>query len=180
MDAPEKASRPFDIDRDGFVMGEGAGVLVLEELEHALKRGAHIYAELVGYGSTCDASHITAPDPRGEGAARAMRKALSHAKWLPEDVDYNAHGTSTQLNDKMESVAIRAVFGDHTDKLYVNSTKSMIGHCLGAAGALETVAALQSIEEGIIHPTINLENLDPECRINVWEQCNRDSGFRFL
>lgn len=168
MDEPEKASRPFDIDRDGFVMGEGAGVLVLEELEHALKRGVHIYAELVGYGSTCDASHITAPDPRGEGAARAIRKALSHAKWLPEDVDYiNAHGTSTQLNDKMESIAIRAVFGDHTDKLYVNSTKSMIGHCLGAAGALETVAALQSIEEGIIHPTINLENLDPECRINI-------------
>ena len=168
MDAPEKASRPFDIDRDGFVMGEGAGVLVLEELEHALKRGAHIYAELVGYGSTCDASHITAPDPRGEGAARAMRKALSHAKWLPEDVDYiNAHGTLTQLNDKMELVAIRAVFGDHTDKLYVNSTKSMIGHCLGAAGALETVAALQSIEEGIIHPTINLDTLDPECAINV-------------
>lgn len=168
MEAPEKASRPFDIDRDGFVMGEGAGVLVLEELEHAMKRGAHIYAELVGYGSTCDASHITAPDPEGDGAARAMRKAMAHAKWLPEDVDYiNAHGTSTPLNDKMEAIAIRSVFGEHTDKVLVNSTKSMIGHCLGAAGALETVAAMQSIQEGIIHPTINLENLDPECPINV-------------
>ncbi len=168
MDAPEKASRPFDADRDGFVMGEGAGVLVLEELEHALKRGAHIYAELVGYGSTCDASHITAPDPEGEGAARAMRKAMAHAKWLPEDVDYiNAHGTSTPLNDKMEAMAIRKVFGDHTDKVLVNSTKSMIGHCLGAAGALESVAAMQSIEEGVIHPTINLDTLDPECPINV-------------
>jgi 3-oxoacyl-[acyl-carrier-protein] synthase II len=168
MDAPEKASRPFDIDRDGFVMGEGAGVLVLEELEHALKRGAHIYAELVGYGSTCDASHITAPDPEGNGAARAMRKAMAHAKWLPEDVDYiNAHGTSTPLNDKMEAMAIRSVFGEHTDKVLVNSTKSMIGHCLGAAGALETVAAMQSIQEGIIHPTINLDTLDPECAINV-------------
>lgn len=168
MDEPERASRPFDIDRDGFVMGEGAGVLVLEELEHALKRGAHIYAELVGYGTTCDASHITAPDPEGAGAARAMRMAMERAKWLPEDVEYiNAHGTSTPLNDKMESMAIRTVFGDHTDNVLVNSTKSMIGHCLGAAGALETVAALQSIEEGIIHPTINLENLDPECAINA-------------
>lgn len=168
MDEPEKASRPFDVDRDGFVMGEGAGVLVLEELEHAKKRGAHIYGELVGYGSTCDASHITAPDPEGDGAARAMRKALAMAKWLPEDVDYiNAHGTSTPLNDKMESVAIRAVFGDKADNILVNSTKSMIGHCLGAAGALESVAALQSIEEGVIHPTINLDNLDPECPVNV-------------
>ena len=165
---PEKASRPFDVDRDGFVMGEGAGVLVLEELEHAKRRGAHIYAELVGYGTTCDASHITAPDPNGEGASRAMRKAMHSAKWLPEDVDYiNAHGTSTVLNDKMEALAIRNVLGDHTDKVWVNSTKSMIGHCLGAAGALETVAALQSIEEGIIHPTINLEHLDPECPIRV-------------
>jgi len=168
MDEPERASRPFDVDRDGFVMGEGAGVLVLEELEHAKRRGAHIYAELVGYGNTCDASHITAPDPEGDGAARAMRKAMTHAKWLPEDVEYiNAHGTSTPLNDKMEAIAIRSVLGDHTDKAYVNSTKSMIGHCLGAAGALETVAALQTIEEGIIHPTINLEHLDPECAINV-------------
>lgn len=162
------ASRPFDVDRDGFVMGEGAGVLVLEELEHARRRGAHIYAELVGYGTTCDASHITAPDPQGEGAARAMKMAMNKARWLPEDVEYiNTHGTSTPLNDKMESMAIRAVFGDHADNVLVNSTKSMIGHCLGAAGALEAVAALQSIQEGIIHPTINLENLDPECSINA-------------
>ncbi len=168
MDEPERASRPFDVDRDGFVMGEGAGVLVLEELEHARRRGAHIYAELVGYGTTCDASHITAPDPQGEGAARAMKMAMNKARWLPEDVEYiNAHGTSTPLNDKMESMAIRAVFGDHADNVLVNSTKSMIGHCLGAAGALEAVAALQSIQEGIIHPTINLENLDPECSINA-------------
>ena len=168
MNEPEKASRPFDIDRDGFVMGEGAGVLVLEELEHAKRRGAHIYGELVGYGSTCDASHITAPDPMGDGASRAMKKAMDMAKWLPKDVEYiNAHGTSTPLNDKMESLAIRAVFGQQADDILVNSTKSMIGHCLGAAGALETVAALQSFEEGIIHPTINLDNLDPECPINV-------------
>ncbi|MGI6784247.1 MAG: beta-ketoacyl-ACP synthase II [Aminivibrio sp.] len=168
MDEPGRASRPFDVDRDGFVMGEGAGVLVLEELEHARRRGAHIYAELVGYGTTCDASHITAPDPEGAGAARAMRMAMEKAKWLPGDVEYiNAHGTSTPLNDKMESMAIRTVFGDHTDNVLVNSTKSMIGHCLGAAGALESVAALQAIEEGIVHPTINLENLDPECAINA-------------
>ncbi|MDI9388104.1 MAG: beta-ketoacyl-ACP synthase II [Synergistota bacterium] len=168
MDDPARASRPFDVDRDGFVMGEGAGCLILEELEHAKNRGAHIYAELVGYGNTCDAGHITAPDPEGDGAARAMRKALAGARWLPEDVEYiNAHGTSTPLNDKMESMAIRTVLGDHADKAYVNSTKSMIGHCLGAAGALETVAALQAIEEGVIHPTINLDNLDPECNINV-------------
>jgi len=167
MDAPEKASRPFDADRDGFVMGEGAGVLVLEELEHALKRGAHIYAELVGYGSTCDASHITAPDPAGDGAARAMRKAMAHAKWLPEDVDYiNAHGTSTPLNDKMEALAIRSVFGEHTDKVLVNSTKSMIGHCLGAAGAIEAVATVLTIVNSYIPPTINLHDPDPECDLD--------------
>lgn len=167
-DEPHRASRPFDKERDGFIMGEGAGVLVLEELEHALKRGAHIYAEVVGYGCTCDASHITAPDPDGDGAVRAIRNAMNHAEWTSEDVDLiNAHGTSTQLNDKMESRAIRTVFGDHTDSLMVNSTKSMIGHCLGAAGALETIAAIQSIEEGIVHPTINYENPDPECDIPV-------------
>jgi 3-oxoacyl-[acyl-carrier-protein] synthase II len=148
-------------------MGEGAGVLVLEELEHAKKRGAHIYAELVGYGTTCDASHITAPDPSGEGATRAMRNAMKMAGWQPGDVDYvNAHGTSTVLNDKTEALAIRALLGDHADTCYVSSTKSMIGHCLGAAGALESVAAIQAIEEGVIHPTINLEHLDPECPIN--------------
>lgn len=167
-DEPHRASRPFDKERDGFIMGEGAGILVLEELEHALKRGAHIYAEVVGYGATCDASHITAPDPGGEGAVRAMKQAMAQAHWMPHDVDLiNAHGTSTQLNDKMESTAIRSVFGEHTDSLMVNSTKSMIGHCLGAAGALETVAAIQSIEEGIVHPTINYENPDPKCDIPV-------------
>ena len=167
-DEPHRASRPFDRDRDGFIMGDGSGILVLEELEHALKRGAHIYAELVGYGSTCDASHITAPDPMGEGAVRAMKQAMARAKWRREDVDLiNAHGTSTPLNDKMESTAIRTVFGAHTDSLMINSTKSMIGHCLGAAGALETIAAIQSFEEGFVHPTINYENPDPECNIPV-------------
>ncbi|MDD3425884.1 MAG: beta-ketoacyl-ACP synthase II, partial [Aminobacterium sp.] len=167
-DEPQRASRPFDKDRDGFVMGEGAGVLVLEDLEHALKRGATIYGEIVGYGSTCDASHITAPDPQGDGAVRAMRQAMRQAKWLPEDVDYiNAHGTSTELNDKMESMAIRTLFGEYTPNVLVNSTKSMIGHCLGAAGALETIAALQSIVEGVVHPTINYETPDPDCGVNV-------------
>lgn len=167
-DEPQRASRPFDKDRDGFVMGEGAGVLVLEDLEHALKRGATIYGEIVGYGSTCDASHITAPDPQGDGAVRAMRQAMRQAKWLPEDVDYiNAHGTSTELNDKMESMAIRTLFDEYTPNVLVNSTKSMIGHCLGAAGALETIAALQSIVEGVVHPTINYETPDPDCGVNV-------------
>lgn len=165
---PAHASRPFDADRDGFVMGEGAGVLVMEELDHALKRGAKIYAEVTGYGSTCDACHITAPDPEGDGAVRAMRMAIKQSGWKISDVELiNAHGTSTRLNDKVESLAIRRVFEDHTDDLLVNSTKSMIGHCLGAAGALETIAAIQSFEEGVIHPTINYENPDPECNIPV-------------
>jgi len=167
-DEPEKASRPFDRDRDGFVIGEGAGVLVLEELSRALDRRARIYAEIAGYATTSDAFHIAAPPPGHHGAVRAMELALRDARLLPADIDYiNAHGTSTPLNDKMEALAIRSVFGEHTDKVLVNSTKSMIGHCLGAAGALETVAAMQSIEEGIIHPTINLDTLDPECAINV-------------
>lgn len=167
-DEPEKASRPFDVDRDGFILGEGAGVLILEELEHAKGRGAKIYAEITGYGSTCDAYHITAPDPEGEGAARAMRQAVERSGWKAEDVDLiNAHGTSTPLNDKMEAKAIRSVFGEATGKVMVNSTKSMIGHGLGAAGALETIAALQSIAEAFVHPTLNLENQDPECDILV-------------
>lgn len=167
-DEPWRASRPFDRDRDGFIMGDGSGIIVLEELQHALDRGAHIYAELVGYGSTCDASHITAPDAEGEGAVRAMKQAMARAKWRIEDVELvNAHGTSTVLNDKMESAAIRSLFGEHTDSLMVNSTKSMIGHCLGAAGALETIAAIQALEEGFVHPTINYENPDPECDIPV-------------
>lgn len=167
-DEPERASRPFDVDRDGFILGEGAGVLILEELEHAKNRGAKIYAEITGYGSTCDAFHITAPDPEGEGAARAMRQAVDRSGWKTEDVDLiNAHGTSTPLNDKMEAKAIRSVFGEATASVMVNSTKSMIGHGLGAAGALETIAAIQSITEGFVHPTLNLENQDPECDILV-------------
>jgi 3-oxoacyl-[acyl-carrier-protein] synthase II len=168
MDSPETASRPFDKDRDGFVMGEGAGVLVLEELEHALARGAHIYAEFAGYGTSCDAGHITAPDENAEGAIHATRRALETAGWKPEDVDHiNAHGTSTPLNDKMESLLIRKVFGPHAKEIVVTSTKSMIGHCLGAAGALETIAALQSVEEGYIHPTLNYVTPDPECDLNL-------------
>jgi 3-oxoacyl-[acyl-carrier-protein] synthase II len=165
---PEKASRPFDKDRDGFILGEGAGVLVLEELEHAKARNAHIYAEISGYGSTCDAYHITAPDPEGDGAARAMRQAIERSGWDIRQVDLiNAHGTSTPLNDKMESKAIRTVFVGDTGNVLVNSTKSMIGHGLGAAGALETIAAIQSIKEGFVHPTLNLDNKDADCDINV-------------
>jgi 3-oxoacyl-[acyl-carrier-protein] synthase II len=167
-DEPGKASRPFDIDRDGFILGEGAGVLVLEELEHARARNARIYAEITGYGSTCDAYHITAPDPEGSGAARAMRQAVDRSGWQIEEVDLiNAHGTSTPLNDKMEAKAIRSLFGAATDKVLVNSTKSMIGHGLGAAGALETIAAIQSLIEGFVHPTLNLDNQDPDCEIHV-------------
>ncbi|HOG13637.1 MAG TPA: beta-ketoacyl-ACP synthase II [Synergistales bacterium] len=165
---PLHASRPFDIDRDGFVMGEGAGVLVFEELEHARKRGARIFAEVKGFGSTCDAYHITAPDPQGEGPAKAMVQAVKKAGWGIDEVDLiNAHGTSTILNDTMESSAINRAFGEFTGKILVHSTKSMIGHTLGAAGALESIAALQAIVEGIVHPTTNCVNPDPECRINV-------------
>ena len=165
-DDPERASRPFDKDRDGFVIGEGSGVIVIEELEHALARGAHIYAEITGYGATCDAGHITAPDPEGLGAAKAMEAALRLSGW--ESVDLiNAHGTSTHLNDLMESKAINAIFGDKTPGILVNSTKSIIGHCLGAAGALETIAAVQSIEEGIVHKTLNYDTPDPDCAVNV-------------
>lgn len=165
---PLHASRPFDIDRDGFVMGEGAGVLVFEELEHARKRGARIFAEVKGFGSTCDAYHITAPDPQGEGPAKAMIQAVKKAGWRFDKVDLiNAHGTSTSLNDTMESSAINRAFGEYTGKILVHSTKSMIGHTLGAAGALESIAAIQAIVEGIVHPTTNCVHPDPECRINV-------------
>ncbi|MDR3255921.1 MAG: beta-ketoacyl-ACP synthase II [Synergistaceae bacterium] len=167
-DDPKRASRPFDLDRDGFVMGEGAGILVFEELEHAKKRGAHIYAEVTGYGNTCDAYHITAPDPEGSGSIRAMNNALKKAGWNPEQVDlYNAHGTSTPLNDKTETVAIRKVFGSYAEKLPVHSTKSMLGHCLGAAGALETIASILAIERGVIHPTINYDTPDPDCALSI-------------
>lgn len=167
-DDPEHASRPFDKDRDGFVIGEGSGVLVFEELEHAKKRGAHIYAEVKGYGITCDAYHITAPDPDGEGAYRAMAMAVRKAGWKPSDVDLiNAHGTSTPLNDRMESAAIKMLLGDDVDKTYVHSTKSMIGHALGASGAIEMIASLMAIEEGVIHATINQFEEDPDCDINI-------------
>ncbi len=166
-DEPDRASRPFDRDRDGFVMAEGAGILVLEELEHALKRGAKIYAEIVGYGLSEDAYHITAPLEDGSGAALAMERALKDGGIRPEDVDYiNAHGTSTQLNDVMETRAIKKVFGDYAYKIPISSTKSMIGHLLGAAGGAESVATVKTIETGIIHPTRNLENPDPECDLD--------------
>ena len=167
-DTPEIASRPFDKDRDGFVMGEGAGVVVLEELNHALERGAHIYAEFTGYGTSCDAGHITAPDPEAKGAAYATEHAMQMAGWQKNQVDYiNAHGTSTGLNDKMEAGMINHVFGDYAKNITVTSTKSMIGHCLGAAGGLEVIASIQAIEQGYIHPTLNYETPDPECDLNI-------------
>jgi 3-oxoacyl-[acyl-carrier-protein] synthase II len=164
---PQKASRPFDKERDGFVMSEGAGILVLESLEQAQKRGARILAEIVGVGSTADAYHITAPAPGGDGAIRAMRLALRDAGLTPDSVNYiNAHGTSTDLNDLTETQAIKAVFGEKAKKIPVNSTKSMIGHLLGAGGSVELIATIQSIEEKILHPTINYEFPDPECDLD--------------
>ncbi|MDP6593704.1 MAG: beta-ketoacyl-ACP synthase II [Candidatus Marinimicrobia bacterium] len=166
-DEPQKSSRPFDADRDGFVMGEGAGLIVLEEAEHAQSREAEIYGEAVGYGATADAYHITQPAPGGEGAIRAMKHAIADAGIEAKAVDYiNAHGTSTQYNDKNETTAIRAVFGDHADTLTVSSTKSMTGHLLGASGGIEAIACLQTIRTGTIPPTINYETPDPDCDLN--------------
>lgn len=166
-DAPEKASRPFDRERDGFVMGEGAGIVVLEELEHAKKRGARIYCEVAGYGLTGDAYHMTAPAPDGEGARRCMKMALDDAGMNPSDVGYiNAHGTSTLLNDKLETQAIKRVFGDRAKKVPISSTKSMMGHLLGAAGSIELIVCALVIQNGIIPPTINYEFPDPECDLD--------------
>ncbi|HLL04970.1 MAG TPA: beta-ketoacyl-ACP synthase II [Myxococcaceae bacterium] len=166
-DNPAAASRPFDKDRDGFVMGEGAGVLVLEEMEHAKKRGANILAELVGYGANSDANHVTAPAPEGEGAARCMRLALKSAGMNPEEVGYiNAHGTSTPYNDANETKAIKSVFGEHARKLAVSSTKSMTGHMLGAAGGAEAVVSILALQRGVLPPTINYTTPDPECDLD--------------
>jgi 3-oxoacyl-[acyl-carrier-protein] synthase II len=166
-DQPEKASRPFDRDRDGFVMAEGAGVLVLEEYEHAKARGARMYAEVAGFGQTCDAHHVTAPDPEGKGVARAMRLALADAQLAPEDIDYvSAHGTSTPLNDPIETKALKTAFGDHARKLKISSLKSMTGHCIGAAGAIESIASILGMNEDFVHATINYENADPECDLD--------------
>jgi len=164
---PEKASRPFEKNRDGFVMGEGAGIVVLEEYEHAKRRGAEILAEIVGYGTSGDAYHMTAPAPGGEGAARAIRNALKDAKVSPEEIDYvNAHGTSTKFNDLYETMAIKSVFGDHAYKLKVSSIKSMIGHLLGAAGGVEVISAVMTLKTGVVPPTINYEEPDPECDLD--------------
>jgi 3-oxoacyl-[acyl-carrier-protein] synthase II len=164
---PEKASRPFDRDRDGFVMGEGSGIMILEDLEFALERGAPILAEIVGYGLTGDAYHMTAPSPDGDGAIRCMQMALADAGMKPGDVQYiNAHGTSTGLNDEAETLAIKAVFKDHSTQLAVSSTKSMTGHLLGGAGGVESVFSVLTIQEGLIPPTINLDNPDPKCDLD--------------
>lgn len=175
-DDPQAASRPFEKNRDGFVMGEGSGIVILEEYEAAKKRGAKIYAEVVGYGLTGDAYHLTAPAPGGEGAARCMRMALKNAGLNPEEVSYiNAHGTSTPLNDLYETMAIKTVFGDHAKKLMVSSTKSMTGHALGAAGGLEAVYTLMSMDKGVVPPTINYQEPDPECDLDYVPNIARDT-----
>lgn len=164
---PHRASRPFDKERDGFIIAEGCGLVVMETLQHAEARSAHILAEIIGYGMSCDAYHITAPDPQGEGAAKAMKAALKDARINPEDVDYiNAHGTSTKLNDKIETMAIKSAFGAHARKVMVSSTKSMTGHLLGAAGGVEFVACCLAIKDNVVPPTINYEYPDPDCDLD--------------
>lgn len=179
--APEKASRPFDNSRDGFVLGEGAGILILEELDHALKRGAHIYGEIAGFGMTCDAYHMTKPEPSGRHAIRALRQALSDANIKPKDIEYvNAHGTSTLLNDKNETFVLKQIFGDHAYKLAVSSIKSMIGHLIGAAGSVELIGGLMALEEGIIPPTINYEIPDPDCDLDYVPNKARKADVKVL
>ena len=179
-DDPTRASIPFDAERSGFVMGEGAGVLVLEEYEHARARGAKIYAEIVGYGATCDAYHITSPAPGGEGGARAMVEAVKDAGIQPEDIDYiNAHGTSTSLNDKFETAAVKAAFGDYAYKLAMSSTKSMTGHLLGAAGAIEAIITARALQDGFIPATINYRTPDPECDLDIVPNEGRKAELRY-
>ena len=179
-DEPAKASRPFDRDRDGFVMGEGSGILIVESLESARARNARIYAEIIGCGMTCDAHHITAPLPDGSGAAKAMALAIKDAGIRPDEVDYiNSHGTSTDLGDIAETKAVKTVFGDHAYKLAINSTKSMTGHLLGAAGGVEAAVTVRSIREKIVHPTINLDNPDPECDLDYVPNRSRQLDIRY-
>jgi len=178
-DAPQQASRPFDVDRDGFVLAEGAGVVVLEELEHARRRGARIYGELKGYGASGDAGHITQPDEEGSGAARAMTMALRDAGLAPDAIDYiNAHGTSTPLGDKAETVAVKQVFGAHAKRLALSSTKSQLGHTLGASGGIELVVCALSMDRGVIAPTINLDTPDPDCDLDYTPKVARDAKIR--
>lgn len=179
-DDPQGASRPFDRDRDGFVLAEGAGILVLEELEHARQRGAHIYAEVLGYASSSDAYHIAQPDPEALGVRRALQWSIEDAGLQPDDIDYiNAHGTSTVLNDPLETYAIKKVFGDHAYDLVIHSSKSMLGHSLGAAGAIETIITALTLQRGIAHPTINLDNPDPECDLDYVPHTARKVQVRF-
>lgn len=176
---PEKASRPFDLERDGFVIGEGAGILVLEDLDYARARGARIYGEIIGYGATGDATHVTAPAEGGSGAAKAMRRALEEAHVAPDEIDYiNAHGTSTPLNDRAETMAIKQIFGDRSYDLPISSTKSMTGHLLGAAGAVEAIVCFLSIRDSKIPPTINQEHPDPECDLDYVPNVARDHNVR--
>ena len=177
---PDRASIPFDVDRNGFILGEGAGFLILEELEHAKARGAKIYGEIAGYGATSDAYHITSPDPEGTGAAKAIQMALDDAGIKPEDVDYiNAHGTGTPYNDAFETIAIKKVFGDDT-KVPVSSTKSMTGHLLGAAGGLEAVICAKAIVEGFIPPTVGLQNQDPELDLDYVPNTGREADLEYV